>query len=885
MIYVSPEDDLTSVRERLEGVPSKRVTLIIPSHTQLRSHVAWKLLHARAREMGKEVLIVSSDPQIRSVAQAVKFKVANSLEASQSGQIRSAGSSRSGRVSSGGRGRSPSGASQRTAAGKDAADGRSTDSSRLRSQRQTNRGATERSLETPSGKVSRADETVTRDTDNAISSSFHMPEKPYGQPYDFRIDTAPPIHPLSSDEIEEPDLFLEDYHLSQNIRQAASGEMPRVGFQAAPDKTPAEPEELSPDDDSLFAHKFTPLPSISDDPFVYMQDSQPPPSAEQKAAVSMEPFAAERHEIKDTSEPPIEFVGGEIEYQGDLGDFVVHSDKHPTSHSWVESSLEDEADNAGPSQTNSFRPRSNRTGAGLAGKELRLPPGHRMEEDALPPIEEVPTRIIPHASQPLQRSQARSGPMRPVPTSPREGQATGAAGARSARSQPLQPSTRSARSPLSSTGAVVRARAGNAMSQSQKVITRQITRQLDRHRQIVANSILIAVVVLLLLVIGTLAYFGPSADISITVPSRDYVHAISLTARSNVAANAGLTTIAADTQTKTFTSNGTGNATGTTKVGTVPASGTVFFTNNGTAPVEIPTGSVIATNGVNAVLFTTVADAVISPSSSNLPPIPVPIQAQRPGDSGNVGAGNITAIPDDSLNAIAQFNKVAVTDLKLKVVNNQDTKGGGTGTATIVAKQDLDGITKSLHAQTQGDIDAWLKQLSANGMIGKPTITDTLINAPKEGQVVSSASFPATLQVNVTTLYLPTTKLQAATLAQLNGLIKQDKTYQNYIVVADAQHPVRMDGMKQSSNNTTLTLNFTATARATPNLAASLVQREIAGKSIKDAQTTLTSLTPDIQKVDIKVFPTFITWMPFWSGHINVKFVPGATPPTKQKAG
>ena len=78
-IYISPEDDLTTVRERLEQLQSKRVTLVIPVQTQLRSHVAWKLLYARTRELGKEVLIVSSDPQVRSVAHAVKFKVAHSL--------------------------------------------------------------------------------------------------------------------------------------------------------------------------------------------------------------------------------------------------------------------------------------------------------------------------------------------------------------------------------------------------------------------------------------------------------------------------------------------------------------------------------------------------------------------------------------------------------------------------------------------------------------------------------------------------------------------------------------------------------------------------------------------------------------------------------------
>src|SRR5450432_5377 len=87
-IYISPEEDLTSVRERLEKLPAHYITLVIPTETQLRSHVAWKLLRARVRELGKEVQIVSDSAQVRSVARDVNFKVASSLEASPTGKSR-----------------------------------------------------------------------------------------------------------------------------------------------------------------------------------------------------------------------------------------------------------------------------------------------------------------------------------------------------------------------------------------------------------------------------------------------------------------------------------------------------------------------------------------------------------------------------------------------------------------------------------------------------------------------------------------------------------------------------------------------------------------------------------------------------------------------------
>ena len=101
IIYLSPEEELTNVRERLERIPTRRIILVIPTQTQLRSHVSWRLLYARARELNKEVLVISSDRQIRSVVKAVGFKVADSLESPPSSRPRPG--SRPGRSSLGGK--------------------------------------------------------------------------------------------------------------------------------------------------------------------------------------------------------------------------------------------------------------------------------------------------------------------------------------------------------------------------------------------------------------------------------------------------------------------------------------------------------------------------------------------------------------------------------------------------------------------------------------------------------------------------------------------------------------------------------------------------------------------------------------------------------------
>ncbi len=80
IIYLASEDDLTAVRERMERATTRNIVLVVPPQTQLLSHVGWRLLRARAQELGKDVVVISSDRQIRSVAKAAGLKVADSLE-------------------------------------------------------------------------------------------------------------------------------------------------------------------------------------------------------------------------------------------------------------------------------------------------------------------------------------------------------------------------------------------------------------------------------------------------------------------------------------------------------------------------------------------------------------------------------------------------------------------------------------------------------------------------------------------------------------------------------------------------------------------------------------------------------------------------------------
>jgi len=229
IIYIDPEDDLTSLRERLEQMPSRQVTLVVPATTQLRSQVAWQLLYKRARELGKEVLIVSSDPQIRSVAHAGKFRVATSLEASAT-SAKSRPPSRPARTNPS-RVRYPgsSRALPRREAPGPASAGSRPLSDVPAGQQPASPPETRRSRPLPDASRMEEAELLRRE-----------PEQYESPAYDFHIDTTPPIHPVSSKQFEdeEPDLLAEDYHMSRGIREAASRSNP-----PPPQQEPMQPQQ------------------------------------------------------------------------------------------------------------------------------------------------------------------------------------------------------------------------------------------------------------------------------------------------------------------------------------------------------------------------------------------------------------------------------------------------------------------------------------------------------------------------------------------------------------------------------------------------------------------------------------------------------------------
>jgi hypothetical protein len=101
--------------------------------------------------------------------------------------------------------------------------------------------------------------------------------------------------------------------------------------------------------------------------------------------------------------------------------------------------------------------------------------------------------------------------------------------------------------------------------------------------------------------------------------------------------------------------------TGTTPVPIQPAQGTVRFTNLTDQPVNIPSGTVVSTLGINPVRFTTQREGRVSAGSGN--EILLPVTAAAPGVTGNLPAGAIQAIN-------------GALGLRLSVSNLTKTTGG-----------------------------------------------------------------------------------------------------------------------------------------------------------------------------------------------------------------
>jgi Baseplate J-like protein len=399
---------------------------------------------------------------------------------------------------------------------------------------------------------------------------------------------------------------------------------------------------------------------------------------------------------------------------------------------------------------------------------------------------------------------------------------------------------------------------------------------------------LIAIISLVVLVAAVLAFllFGSNATVAITMVTQSSsltnLHYVASTNPYDAAHN----TIASQVLTYTASVPGQGTATGVTQQGNSFATGRVIFTNTGTQPVDIPTGTVISTSGGIGTQFVTTADALVQPANSGFPAPPVPVQAQTAGTSGNVPANTITIVPANSLQSIAAAQSPAVPTIsvRLSVMNPNATSGGGAANVQQVTSNDVNKLTKALHPKLQAQIAGWLAKVLQPQDVGGKMIPDVmgspnplpeekLIANPQVGQVVASGQFTGVLSVSVKILVIRAATIQAVSKARINAqAVNMTPPH-----ILAAQRPILISKMNStpSADGTTLALTWTATGQIMLQVSAQKVSNLVAGKGVNQARNDIMNNVAGAIDARIDLFPSLLGIMPFRSEQIHVIMQPG----------
>ncbi|GCF07447.1 hypothetical protein [Dictyobacter arantiisoli] len=884
-IYISPEDDLTTVRERLEQLQTRKVTLVIPAHTQLRSHVAWKLLYARARELGKDVLIVSSDPQVRSVAHAVKFNVAHSLESSQQGRSRPTAPARPARSVPTNRPRSTN-LSQRSTSTRTNTT-RSTNNLRprpqeIRSWQGSSAEANKEADQREQHGYQDADAHIDEVPDNRLASTFQLPEQDYStRSYDYQINATPPIRPLSSDQIEDPDLLFEDYNQARVIRQAAEEKPEPSKQQPAPPATPRITSEKKSRTPRSHA-PYEPLDVDEEDPFTYMEDKQFSASIEQHGNALLDEDDHYEHVIQDVADAPTSIIGQHTIYGDDQDELNSPAPAPRTGRGNNKNASYPDPDTARArkrenTQTKSQRPASRRSGQIGPRSASTISPISRLRQEDLDdadllPVEDRPTRVQQHneiiEEQPSRSNRrdpeavplAWSGQNRPnprhSPTQRPTAQVQTGAGSRGTGS--LRPST-----------ATLRGERASQDLRQRKPTPLPVKRNAGQKRS--RRGMWIALVIIVCLLIGLVfgIYAIPQTTVKLTFSTRNYTHPVSLTASPN--AQAG--TVPAQLVEHTFSQTGNGKATGSREVGTAKALGEVCFSNASNIVVTVPTGSIVTAAGGNGTQFITTAEVSLDKQSSCANNPPVPVQAVNPGESGNLLAQSVTVVPPSTLDTIAKYNNTTAAQLKLTVRNNAPMSGGGMQPVPAITANDLTNVKTALQGQLKNAITAWTKSLPQDGVYGNLNTTDTLINTPAVNSTITTGqTFPAELQVKATLIYVKNSTIQQAAKTQLNTALKLDKAFANDVILNDTPQPITITKLKQTNTVANiLKLDFTATAHTAGTFDPDKIKSEIIGHSPADAQHILETQIVGLKQVNIH--PDFFPWVSWNKDNITITVV------------
>ncbi|MDQ6662759.1 MAG: baseplate J/gp47 family protein [Chloroflexota bacterium] len=881
ILYLSDDDDVTSVRERLKGTEAQKIILVIPKETKLHTNLSWRLLYRDTQDLGKEVHIISPDAHIRDIAREAGFKISPPKKASSPGAGTSPGSTRTSKK-----------ASPRLR------------QSQSRREIATRRSGTPRTPQPPQpAQPSQEIPTIPTITDlpsmaprkeergevdiPSASATFGEKKKQYGPPYNFRVENAPSLHPVhDTSEEDEDDWEQKKYQEAQNFRQSF--------YANAPDTM--VPPERAPFSDQQTEGSQLHEPASQEEPLSTIEDvHQPSTLSEQRARAFVD--GVDMHtSLTDISEPPTEIVVEEVR---EPATFVLHPDDpslnllQQDQQDWQQEDQSRQRRRFGQGDQEVFRtygvPRTARASRG--GYRPQPPQSQPADYDS---DDELAAPVADQQSQNMSPQPSSVRPQHPsgkLPAAEISGE-TLAGGQFKVPKAVIMPGTGTRQSkssapqqkPVRETRQPQKSRDG-AMSPTPLRSMKHPAQEKKKKN----GWLPLLIAILLLFLLGVLAYVGPSAAVTVFLPSKGFSEPMKLTANASSTLNAVQQTVPAELlKSDVIRVTGKGQATGSIKVGKNNATGNVVFTNNGTKQVDIPTGTVVTTS--KGVQFATTADVVILTAGSNVGNKNVTtIQAVSPGEFGNVPANTIVTIPADSSSKIQQANPG--TTINLSVTNTDPTLGGGAGNATAVSSSDVQAEQAVLTKQLHDEVQSWLnKQVHSGDEAGQPVLNEVVTTSPAVGNTAADGSFSETIIAHPTVLVIRASEIQKAAMAQLNEAVSKSKQYQGYAVVQS--QPVKVNSLKNtaSKDGSSLSLSFTTIGQIVPQHIEQELPGLVAGKSVSSftkgqkqngIQHYLIS-NPD-PKADtayktldatITVNPGFWSWVTSLTSRIDVHVVP-----------
>ncbi|MBP8291699.1 MAG: baseplate J/gp47 family protein [Caldilineaceae bacterium] len=290
---------------------------------------------------------------------------------------------------------------------------------------------------------------------------------------------------------------------------------------------------------------------------------------------------------------------------------------------------------------------------------------------------------------------------------------------------------------------------------------------------------------------------------------------------------------------------------GTTQKPTERALGEVVFSNLGSAPVNIPTGTSVSTSTGTPVEFRTTRDALLESGVGTR--VSVPVEAVEVGIAGNVRANTINTV-----NGPLRF--------RVRVNNASGTFGGGSALVPVVTQADRDQLVAVLQQQAEGEAYATLTGQLEPGEWLPPESVQTFVVATSYDQYNDEEALELKGTVRMLAQGLAVTEADAndIILTAIEGEVPEKAR-----LIADSVRVQRQPGSESSASSVVFTM--TVGADYTTPIDADEVSAVVAGLSLEEAIRILQERWLLTGAPEIYLDPAWQSTLPLIGSRIQVR--------------